>query len=454
MKDIIAGQKKYFLSQATKDIKGRLGVLQQLKQSIDKHKAELFQSFKKDYNKCEFDVVTTELALVYSELHYFIKHLKRLSAPKRVATSLLNFPSRNYIFREPYGVVLIVAPWNYPFQLTFVPLIGAIAAGNTAIVKTSINTKNVSETIGKILADFDRSLIYHTFENEKEREVLFDEQYDFIFYTGSESAAKNLIKRQANNTPTPMVLELGGKSPCIVERDAHIVTSVRRVLWGKFLNAGQTCVAPDYLLIHKDIKDDWLRCAIDFVRSTYYENGELSSNFTHIINEKKAIELEEMVKKHGENVLVGGKRKKCAVHPTIINNVTFDDEIMKNEIFGPILPVIEYNEISDCVAIINARPTPLALYYFSNDEKKAREIMSKIDFGGGAINDTIMHVAEKHLPFGGKGASGLGNYHGKFSFETFSHSKSVLVKNRAELKLKYPPQTNAKLKIIKTIFKI
>ena len=450
MLEILNKQKDFFNTKTTIDVNFRLLQLKRLKLQIKVYYEQLCMAFKKDLNKNEFDVVITELSMVNSELNYMIKHLKSLSRPKKVFSSILNFPSKAYKIYDPYGCVLVASPWNYPFQLTMIPVIGAIAGGNTVIVKPSRNTPNITRVIKKIFDIYDDSYVY-VVTDEEEINSLFEENFDFIFYTGSPTKAKELMFKQSKFL-TPMVLELGGKSPCIIDSDADIETSAKRVVWGKFLNAGQICVAPDYILLNSSIKDVWLEKAKEYIEEFYYLDGSLSEDFVKIINKKNLERLEGLIDKN--KIYFGGNTYKDKLEPTILTGVTREDKIMQEEIFGPLMPVIEFDDLNQELKIIEDLDKPLALYYFGFDKEKIKKIESCCRFGGGCINDVIMHLTEENLPFGGVGNSGMGSYHGKKTFYAFTHEKSVLVKNKMELNLKYPPTTSKKLKFIKKFLKI
>ena len=449
MENVLQKQKEFYKTGKTLDIQYRIKSLKLLKESIFNNLEELVIAFKEDYNKCEFDVYSTEVGLVVKEINYFIKNLKRLSKPKRVRTSLINFPSKGYILSEPYGNTLIVSPWNYPFQLTMMPLVASMGCGNTIVLKSSRNTPRVTKVIEKILRVFDDEYIY-VMENTKENmDRLFDLKFDYIFYTGSPNVAKELMEKQAKYL-TPMTLELGGKSPCIIDKTANIEKSAKRVVWGKFLNAGQTCVAPDYVLVHNDVKREFMKHVIKYIQEFYYTNNELSNDFTCVINEKILNKLMGLIDK--EKLVFGGNISNNTLEPTVLEDIGLNDEIMKEEIFGPIMPVIEFNNLEDVINYLKDKDKPLALYYFGKEYKK---VLKNVSFGGGCINDTIMHLTEEKLPFGGVGLSGMGSYHGKKSFEVFSHQKSILKKHlKLEVNLKYPKYSEKKTKLTKMFFGI
>lgn len=450
--NIINKQREYFKSGETLDINFRLNKLRALKESILNNLNDLVAAFKADYNKCEFDVYSTEVGLVIKEINYFIKNLKKLAKGRNIATSLINIPSRGVVVKEPYGNVLIVAPWNYPFQLAMMPLVGAIAAGNTIYLKTSRNTTNINKVIKNILSVFEDKYIYVMENNKENKKNLFDLKFDYVFYTGSPNVARELMSRQAKYL-TPMTLELGGKSPCIIDRDADIEKSAKRLVWGKFLNAGQTCVAPDYAIVHNSIKRDFIKYILKYINEFYYHNGQISGNFTAVINEENLNRLLSYIK--GKRLICGGSTKNNVLEPTVIDEVSFDDKIMEEEIFGPILPVIEFSNLEEVINHLKNIDKPLALYYFGNSKKSKKRIIRDLSFGGGCINDTIMHLTEEKLPFGGVGLSGFGSYHGKKSYDTFSHQKSILKKSlKLELNLKYPPYNSNKLKLTKFYFGI
>lgn len=451
MLEIIEKQRKYFNTHETIDVNFRILQLKRLKLQISAYYNQLLSAFEKDLNKKEFDVITTELGLVFNEINYMVKHLKKLAKPKKVRTSIINFPSKGYKIYEPYGVCLIASPWNYPLQLTMIPLIGAIAGGNTAIVKPSRSTPNVTNVIKKILSVYDDNYIY-VVTKEEEINQIFESKFDFIFYTGSKVKASELMQSQSKFL-TPMILELGGKSPCIVDSDAKVDLSAKRIVWGKFLNAGQTCVAPDYVLVHSSIKDLFLESVQKYIKKFYYSNEELNDDFVKIINKSSLERLQNLI--IPEKLFFGGKVEKQVLEPTVLINVTREDEVMKQEIFGPILPIIEFEDLDKELEIINNLESPLALYYFGSNKENFEKIKSFCKYGGGCINEVVMHFTEKNLPFGGVGESGLGSYHGAKSFYSFTHEKSVLKKStKLDIGLKYPPASKRKKSLAKKIFKI
>ncbi len=444
--------REFYKNGATLDYDFRIQSLEKLESSILAHYNELIEAFKKDYNKCEFDVINTEIGLVLNEIRYFKSNLYKLMNIKKVRTGLINMPSKGYIISEPYGVVFIASPWNYPFQLSMVPLIGAISAGNVVFLKPSDQTPSVKKVIKNILSVFPSEYIYVTGESKKERDSLFDLEYDYVFYTGSNKLAIELMSKQAKYL-TPMTLELGGKSPCIVDEDSNVDVAAKRIVWGKFLNAGQTCVAPDYILVHSSIKEEFIDKVKEYTKKFYYQDDQLVDNFVHIINEKHVKRLLDLTKK--EKIIFGGKIKNNTLEPTILDDITFDSKIMEEEIFGPIMPIITYYNLGEALTNIEKKAKPLAFYYFTTNKKKAKYVMNKMSYGGGCVNDVIMHLSEEGLPFGGVGKSGMNSYHGKKSYETFSHYKSILVKNsKFELNVKYPKYNEDKLSFVKWFFKI
>ncbi len=446
IKQLIERQRTFFKQGHTLDISFRIEVLKQILSLLYEYKDKFIEALKLDFNKPPFETIETEFLMIVNECKYMIKNIKKLTKIKKVSTGLINFPSKGYILQEPYGVVLVMAPWNYPLQLSLSPLFGALAAGNTIILKPANYAKHTSKVIYDLFKEFNREeLISVVLGGREENQTLLDQRFDYIFFTGSTSVGK-IVLEKASKHLTPVSLELGGKSPCIVHKDAPLKISVRRIAWGKFLNAGQTCVAPDYVLVHKDIYDTFIDLLIKQVKTFYYTNNKLNDDFPHLINQKHFDKVYSLIDK--SKILFGGSYDGLCLEPTILKDVTFKDKIMEEEIFGPVMPIIKYDDLDKILEYISSLEKPLSFYFFSKDKKLSISIMNKMSYGGGCINDTVMHVSSENLPFGGIGYSGMGNYHGEASFKTFSHPKSVLVKSKREIKLKYPPYTTKKIKIL------
>ncbi|HPG92788.1 MAG TPA: aldehyde dehydrogenase [Clostridia bacterium] len=450
IQDIVKNQREFFLTGETLDIDFRLTQLKKLRNSLIQNQTDIYNAFMADYHKCEFDVVSTELGMVISEIDFMLSHLKKLAKPKKVRSNLINFPSRGLLVFEPYGVSLIMSPWNYPLQLALAPLVGAIAGGNTAVVKPGNYAPEVSKVIRQILSVFDEKYIATVLGGRDENIELLDQRFDFIFFTGGTIVGKLVMEKAAKNL-TPVVLELGGKSPCIVDNDANIDLAAKRVAWGKYLNAGQTCVAPDYALVHKTVLDKFTERLIFWIKNYYYSDGKITENFTHIINDKHVERLHGLIDKN--KVVFGGAGNGRLLEPVIMTNITRSDAVMGEEIFGPILPILTFDDFIAEIDTLKRLEKPLALYYFGSNNAHIEKISNEVSFGGGCINDVIMHLTTETLPFGGAGNSGMGSYHGKKSFETFTHQKSILHKGKAEINLKYPPYSDKKLKFIKTFMK-
>ena len=449
IKETLSDQRQYFATGATKNLDFRIEQLKKLKAAIKEREPEIIQALNQDLGKPELEAYI-ELA-VLQDINEAIKNLKSWAKPKKVKTPLTQFPASAYIQSEPLGVVLIISPWNYPFSLMIAPLIGAIAAGNCAIVKPS----EVSGQTSKILCQ----IINQTFAPEyissipggvEVSQALLAEKFDHIFFTGGTKIGK-IVMEAAGKNLTPVTLELGGKSPCIVDTDIDLKTAARRITWGKFLNAGQTCIAPDYLLVNKAIKDSLIAEIKNCLQEFYGDDPAISPDLARIVNQKQFERLSSLLAEG--KILVGGQTnsEELYIAPTLISDVTLDSEVMAEEIFGPILPILEYEKLEDAIAIINQYPKPLALYLFSTDKQKQTQVLENTSSGGVCLNDTIMQVGVNSLPFGGVGESGIGAYHGKYSFDTFSHAKSVLKKSfRFDLDWRYPPYRD-KLDLFKKI---
>lgn len=449
---ILQKQRQYFESGATKDISFRLEKLKILKKAVLENKQDILSALYKDLKKPEFEGVSSEILTVAQELNCAIKKLPSFAKPKKVKTPMTHFPAESLIYSEPYGIVLIIGPWNYPFQLVIDPLIGAISAGNCAAIKPSEYAPNTSKIIAEIIGENFEEDFIAIFEGGQDiSTALLKEKFDYIFFTGSPPVGKIVMRAAAENL-TPVTLELGGKSPCIIDKNVNIEVAAKRIIWGKFFNAGQTCVAPDYVAVHKDIKKDFLENAKKQIRLFYGENPKVSIDFARIINEKHFDRIINLMK--GGSIAECGEYDKESLYisPTIIDKVKWDDLIMKEEIFGPILPVLEYDDVDNLILNIKKLPKPLALYIFSNDKDIQKKIIKDISFGGGCVNDTLTHLANPNLPFGGVGESGMGSYHGIANFETFSHRKSVLNKPFfMDINLRYPPYKN-KSKLVERMF--
>ncbi|MDF2558231.1 MAG: NAD-dependent aldehyde dehydrogenase [Bacillales bacterium] len=448
----LAGQRSFFAKTITKSVTFRITHLKKLKTTIKNNEQAILNALKKDLNKSEFESYAAEVGFVLSEIDYTIKNLPKWVKPKKVRTPITHFYSTSTIHPEPYGVVLIMSPWNYPFQLTMVPLISAIAAGNTAVVKPSRFTPNVYEIIQRIISEiFNENYVKVIASDEISSEHLLDYKFDYIFFTGSTRVGKIVMGKAAEHL-TPLTLELGGKSPCIVDRTANLKLAARQIIWGKTLNAGQTCVAPDYILVDEMVKDLLIDCMKKEIVSLWGENPNSNNEYVRIINEKHFNRLIGLM--NNEAIVFGGKSDSSSLHiePTILENVELNSPIMQEEIFGPILPVISFKVIDDAFQIILNRSKPLALYGFTTDKTIKKRIIQELSFGGGCINETLMHLATPYMPFGGIGDSGFGSCHGKFGFDTFTHYKSVLQKSNAfDIPLRYAPYKN-KLSILKKLF--
>lgn len=422
---IVAAQKEFFHSGKTLDIKYRLSALRALKDALQKWEKPLTDALWADLHKSYEEAYLTELSIVLGEIDNHIRHLKSWAAPKRRSTPLKMFPSRSKVISEPLGSSLIIAPWNYPVQLLLNPLVGAISAGCTAILKPSPYVENVSKIIEQMIAEtFDESYIAVVQGNRDVNTALLEQRYDIIFFTGSPSLGRKVMAAAAKNL-TPVVLELGGKSPCIVDRSADISTIARRIAWGKSLNAGQTCIAPDYLLIHKDVKEELIDALAYEFKSLLGKNPKECNHFVRIVNDKAFDRLVGYL--DSADIVVGGTYDKAEryIEPTIVDNVSPESPIMQEEIFGPIFPIVTFTEITEAVEFITKREKPLALYYFG-DKKSAKYVLGHTSSGGACVNDTIMHIANERLPFGGVGNSGMSSYHGKASFDVFSHHRAVV----------------------------
>jgi aldehyde dehydrogenase (NAD+) len=448
IRSIIDLQRKFFASGKTLDLNYRLEILKKLRSIILDHEQEIIDAIWKDFHKPEFEVISTESRFVIKELNYAIMHLKSWARSRRVRTPIVHFMSHSYITPQPYGQVLVLSPWNFPFQLAFMPLIGALAAGNCVLLKVSRQAANIVTVMEKILGFFPQELVAMINGDHTISDYLLEQKSDYIFFTGSCKVGKHVMKKAAENL-IPVSLELGGKNPCVIAADARLDFAAKRIAWGKFLNAGQTCVCPDYILIDKKIKNEFLDLISKEIRQFYGENPELSNDFARLINPGSARRLADLIK--GESIVTGGQTNvdKSYIAPTVVMDVKPGDPLMKEEIFGPVLPVIDFEVFEEVYDIIEHNPKPLATYIFSKNKKLIREFLIRTQAGTASVNDTVMQIASPYLPYGGVGSSGIGRYHGKRSFDTFSNHRSVLVKsNLFDLPLRYPPYSPLKTKIV------
>ena len=442
---LLQNQREYFRSGATLPVDFRVAMLKKLRDAVERHEEEIAAALKADLGKSDFEGFMCETGLVKSELSYMIRHTRRFASRRRVHTPLAQFASASYQKPSPYGNVLIMSPWNYPFLLTMEPLADAIAAGNTAIVKPSAYAPATGRLIAEILSRcFDPAYVAVVTGGRAENSALLEQKFDFIFFTGSQRVGREVLRRAAEHL-TPVVLELGGKSPCIVDETADLRLAARRIVFGKFLNCGQTCVAPDYLLCPESIRDRLLE---EIVRETERQLGAdpLSNpDYGRIISEKHFHRILGLLDE--EKTVLGGRAEaeSLRIAPTVLRDVTWEDPVMQEEIFGPVLPVLTYERFEDLFPLLARRPTPLALYFFSSDKRRIRQVKERCAFGGGCVNDTIIHLATHHMGFGGVGNSGMGSYHGKRSFDTFSHHRSIVDKATwLDLPMRYMPYTKAK----------
>jgi len=451
IRSMMANQRAFFKSGQTKDIAFRIKQLRILKHAIEKNEDKILPALYEDLRKSPYEAYLTEVGIVRDEIRHMIKKVGKWARPKRVGTPIYHFPASSYIYPEPYGSALIIAPWNYPFQLAVAPLAAAIAAGNCAVVKPSEFSVHTSQVMSELFETyFDPSYIAVITGDVEVSTALLAEKFDYIFFTGSPAVGK-VVMRAASEHLTPVTLELGGKSPCIVDQDVNVDLAAKRIVSGKFINAGQTCIAPDYLMVHQSVKEPLVDRIIDYIQKFYGSMPKESPDYPKIISQKHFDRLLGLTK--DATIMCGGDSdpEQRIIAPTLISDVDAGHPSMQEEIFGPILPVMEYKNLSDAVTRINERPKPLALYMFSNDQNTIDTILKNVSFGGGCINDTLIHFATPNLPFGGVGNSGMGSYHGKFGFDTFSHKKSVM---RNTVKFDFPfryPTFYKHLKLLKSV---
>lgn len=452
---IFKNQKEFFESGKTINVDYRIKNLKKLNDIIKKNEDKILNELKKDLGKSNFEGYVTEVGILYDDINFHIKNVKKWSSEEKRKSPIVYYPSKSYIYKEPYGVTLIIGPFNYPFQLVIAPLIGAISAGNTAIIKPSENSRNIALLLEKLINEnFPEEYlrVVNPLGGKETVSLLLDKPFDYIFFTGSVRVGKLVMQKAAQHL-TPVTLELGGKSPCIVDSDAKLKLAAKRIVWGKFLNAGQTCVAPDYLCVHKSVKDELLKLIINEIRIQFGENVRNSEDYPRIVNKSSLERLSGYL--NDGKIYYGGNidEDNLYMEPTLIIKPDLNSPLMSDEIFGPILPILVYEDLDNVIKFINHREKPLALYYFSESKKKIKYVLTSTTSGGVTINDTIIHVANPNLPFGGVGNSGVGKYHGKESFETFTHNKSVMKRGTfIEFNIRFAPYKN-KLNLVKRIIK-
>lgn len=439
MEVLVNRQREFFLTGETLDYKFRKRQLSKMKNMLEKYEEDLYHALKNDLNKSEYEAFTTELGFLHTEINFALKHLKDWMQPKKVETPVTHKGSKSFIRKEPYGVTLIIAPWNYPLHLAIAPAIGAIAAGNTVVLKPSEFTQSTSAILADMIRNtFDESY-FTVVEGAKDiSQQLLEQRWDYIFFTGSTKVGR-IVMEKASQYLTPVTLELGGKSPAIVDQDAKIDLAAKRIVWGKFTNAGQTCVAPDYVYVHEKVKPKLIKAMKKHIKAFYGKNPLQNKDYVRIVGKEHFDRLNAFMTDgdtvHGGHV----NRETLAIEPTILDATTWNDAIMQEEIFGPLLPVMTFSSLHDVMSAMKHTEKPLALYYFGENEKKQQQVMTNVSFGGGCINDTLYHLATPHLPFGGVGNSGMGAYQGKYSFDTFSHRKSILKQTtKFDIPFRYP----------------
>ena len=440
IQELIRKQREYFYTDATLDVNFRINSLKKIQTAIQTHQEQINAALKADLGKSSFESYMCESGLVLNEITYMLKHIRSLAKEKTVPTPLAQFHSRSYMKPSPYGVVLIMSPWNYPFLLTFDPLVEALAAGNTVVLKPSAYSPATSRIICEIVREcYPEQYVAVVTGGREENACLLQEHFDYIFFTGSQSVGKEVM-RQASAHLTPVTLELGGKSPCIVDKSANLKLAARRIVFGKYLNCGQTCVAPDYVFCHQDIKDDLLKQIQRQIRKQFGKSPLDNKNYGKIINEKHFSRILNLI--DSSKVVTGGniRQETLQIEPTVMDHVTFEDAVMQEEIFGPVMPLLTFTSMDEVIHKVNSMAHPLALYIFAQDKAIINKVTSECGFGGGCVNDVIIHLATSEMPFGGFGESGMGSYHGKKGFETFSHYKSIVDKKTwIDLPMRYQP---------------
>jgi aldehyde dehydrogenase (NAD+) len=452
--DLLQQQDEYFKAKETQSVAFRKKSLIRLKKAILDNEDKILDALYKDLRKPKFEAYTSEIAVVITELDYFIKNIEKLAKPKRVKSSLLNFPSADYIYKDSYGRVLIMAPWNYPFQLVINPLAAAVAAGNCIICKPSEITAHTSSVLTDLIAEvFNPEHVTVIEGGIEENQFLLKQKWDYIFFTGSTAVGKIVMKAAAEQL-CPITLELGGKSPVIVNKDAKLQLAAKRIVWGKLFNAGQTCIAPDYIYVHESVKNKFIESIKIEIELALGKDVEASKDFARIVNKKHFDRIVALIEV--ENVIYGGEfnAEKRFIEPTLITDVDWNSSIMKEEIFGPLLPILTFTNLDETIQTINELDKPLAAYYFGEQKKEKEVFLKDLYFGGGCINDTLIHITSEALPFGGVGPSGIGSYHGAKSFECFSHQKGIVERGTwLDIPARYAPY-ESKLPLIKKLFKL
>lgn len=451
---LVDRHRHYFATGKTIDPEFRRESLIRLHQNIKKYEKDISRALNKDLGKSEFEAFSTEIGMVLHELSFHIKKLKSWARPQRVRTPLFAWPSKSYIHKQPYGTVLVISPFNYPFMLAMTPLIAAVSAGNSVALKPSEyiveTTKIIERLVQETFGEGHVSVVKGGIEESRQ---LLAERWDKIFFTGSTKVGK-IILEAASKYLTPVVLELGGKNPAIVDQEANLNIAARRIIWGKLINAGQTCIAPDYVLVHSSVKEQFQKTMVEVIEQFFSEHPDLNKDFPAIVNERAIERLIAMME--GSHIFYGGKVNSETRHfsPTLLTDVSFDSAVMQDEIFGPILPIIGFDSLEKAIEQINKGEKPLSLYYFSEDKKKQKEVLKRTYSGDAGVNEVVMHFTNLSLPFGGVGYSGMGSYHGKRSFDVFTHERSVMKTSTwIDIPLRYPPYKNSVLKLLRLLFK-
>lgn len=452
---MLAEHRQFFYSGVTKDPAFRLRQLHRLGDAIRRNEPRITAALQQDLHKSEFEAYATEIGFTLDSIGYMIKHLKRWMKPVKVKSPLHVFPAKSLILSEPYGTVLIIGPFNYPFQLLIEPLIGAIAAGNCAVLKPSESTPAISAIIEELIKETFEPGYIRVVQGEKEMtHLLIHAKFDYIFFTGSVPVGKIVMEAAAKQL-VPVTLELGGKSPVIVDKSANLETAAKRIVWGKLINVGQTCIAPDYLLVHREVAAKLISLMKHYITVFYGQDAQRNPDYGRIVNERQLRRIAGMIDTDRSKIIAGGtvEPEDLYIEPTLLYPAAWSDAAMEDEIFGPVLPIIEFSQLEEAIDSINQHPKPLALYLFTEDKQAEQQVLGSVSFGGGCVNDTISHAASTRLPFGGVGNSGIGGYHGKHSFDLFSHRKSIVKRSsKVDFGIVYPPYGN-KVKLVRKLLK-